>query len=462
MPSIRLLEDLPSLLSCQKSDVYLQDEHIDAEVCTDSRLCGEKQIFVALVGDKFNGHQYIQDVLLKNPLAIIYSEDLARDVLIRNAHVNFFKVKDTLLALQEFGLLHRKKWAAQNAHALVIGITGSNGKTTHKEMLAHLLQSIDGLKVLKTSGNLNNHIGVPLTLLGLKEHDVAIVEMGMNHSGEIKALCDIALPMHGLITNIGQAHIEFLKSIESIFKEKASLYEAVLENSKGQGQFVVCSDDPYLRQLSKSVGLTTFGENSGDISVVICGQKVSFAWENEHLSFVNENILEKHNLKNLVATILLALKLFPNKKSAIIKAASTYVQPQMNRSQWMGHIYMDAYNANPSSMRVSLGSFVEMMQAKKVDLNECLFVLGDMNELGEFAPKLHREIGSYLNELNISQVIFIGRYREFYLDGYQKSMKSFQTKEEFFEDWKKMQKQYKFIFVKASRSLQLESLVGII
>ena len=134
----------------------------------------------------------------------------------------------------------------------------------------------------------------------------------------------------------------------------------------------------------------------------------------------------------------------------------------MNRSQWIENIFLDAYNANPSSMRTSLDSFVTMMKSKNVSLDECYFVLGDMNELGEFAPALHKEIAEHAKNLGIKNITFLGRYREYYLEGFPHPASSFSTKDEFFESWKKIRKDFRFVFVKASRSLQLESLVGIV
>jgi UDP-N-acetylmuramoyl-tripeptide--D-alanyl-D-alanine ligase len=309
---------------------------------------------------------------------------------------------------------------------------------------------------------LNNHIGVPLTIFRLgKKHKVAIIEMGMNHSGEIKVLCDIAKPQHGMITNIGAAHIEFLKTMENIFKEKGTLYDSVVKNSKGNGIFVVNGDDQYLRKLKKTPGLTTYGEKNGDIKIAINEGEIVFNMNKTSVLINNKNIFEHHNLKNLAGTAIFAMKLFPKKIKLIEAAASKYQQPSMNRSQWENNIFLDAYNANPSSMRVSLDSFVTIMKNKDVSLDDCYFILGDMNELGEHAAPMHKEIAAHVKELGIKNVTFLGRYREFYKEGYPNPTSNYLTKEEFRDEWIKIRKSYKFIFIKASRSLQLESLMKV-
>ena len=374
----------------------------------------------------------------------------------------FITATDTLLLLQELSHLHLLSWKKLDKERKVIGVTGSNGKTTHKEMLYFLLNELLPGKVLATKGNLNNHIGVPLTIFRLnKKHKVAIIEMGMNHAGEIKVLCDIAMPENGMITNVGAAHIEFLKTMENIFKEKGTLYDSIVANSKGKGVFVVNGDDKYLSQLKKSKGLITYGEKNGDVKVEILNDSITIHMGKAQLLINNKNISEHHNLKNLAGTAIFVMSMFPKKMKAVIEAASHYQQPSMNRSQWIDNIFLDAYNANPSSMRVSLDSFVTIMKNKNISLDDCYFVLGDMNELGDHAPEMHKEIAAHAKDLGIKNLAFIGRYKDFYLKGYPNPTASYLKKEEFSEDWKKIKKTFKYIFIKASRSLQLETLINI-
>ncbi len=446
----------------------LKNKEFELKINTDSRSFKPNETFVALVGDNFDGFRYLENVLELKANTVVFTtsperENLAAMLALYYPKILFIGVTDALIFLQELAKFHLVSWKKQNTNKKIIGITGSNGKTTHKEMVAYLLNSILPNKVLATQGNLNNHIGVPLTIFRLtKKHEVAIIEMGMNHSGEIQALCDIALPEHGMITNIGAAHIEFLKSMENIYIEKSTLYRAVLKNQKGKGIFVVNHDDPYLARLEKSKGLTTFGEKSGDVKVLIDEQNISFTFNKQNVWITNKNILEHHNLKNLAGTALFCMNLYPKFTKKIIDAACNYEQPSMNRSEWIENIFLDAYNANPSSMRVSLDSFVSVMKTKKVNLDNCYFVLGDMNELGDFSREMHREIAQHAKEIGIKNISFIGRFKEFYCEGFVNPTSSYLTKNEFTDEWKKIRREYEYIFVKASRSLQLETLMTIL
>jgi UDP-N-acetylmuramoyl-tripeptide--D-alanyl-D-alanine ligase len=441
--------------------------NFDLKINTDSRSFKAGETFVCLVGDSFDGFNYVEQVLKENPSCVVFEDKEERRAKLLTwetmyPEVNFITVTNGLIFIQELAKLHILEWKQFKAKRKVIGVTGSNGKTTHKEMIKYLCESIMPGKILATKGNLNNHIGVPLTIFNLSnEHEVAIIEMGMNHPGEIEELTQIAGPEHGMITNIGAAHIEFMKSMENIFVEKSTLYKSVLINSKGEGMFVVNADDEYLNRLEHSNGLTTYGEKNGDVIVSIKAPEIKFNFLNQEFKIINSNISEHHNLKNLVGTTIFVMKLFPEKALEIAQAASNYEQPKMNRSQWTENIFLDAYNANPSSMRVSLNSFVEIMKSKEVSIRDCYFVIGDMNELGDFAEEMHKEIGNLLKELEITNLTFLGRYRDFYMKGYSNPQSHYLTKEEFYDEWKKIRKSYKYIFVKASRSLQLESLIGI-
>jgi UDP-N-acetylmuramoyl-tripeptide--D-alanyl-D-alanine ligase len=466
MVSSKLLTKLKSIKTLNCSFDHKKKE-FELKINTDSRSFQAGETFVALVGDNFDAFNYIEGVLNQGALVVVAGHtqeraDLFNALSVLYPKTLFITVTDTLLFIQELATVHMEVWKKADSSRIVIGVTGSNGKTTHKEMIYFLMNEVLPGKVLATKGNLNNHIGVPLTIFRLgKKHKVAIIEMGMNHSGEIKVLCDIAKPQHGMITNIGAAHIEFLKTMENIFKEKGTLYDSVVKNSKGNGIFVVNGDDQYLRKLKKTPGLTTYGEKNGDIKIAINEGEIVFNMNKTSVLINNKNIFEHHNLKNLAGTAIFAMKLFPKKIKLIEAAASKYQQPSMNRSQWENNIFLDAYNANPSSMRVSLDSFVTIMKNKDVSLDDCYFILGDMNELGEHAAPMHKEIAAHVKELGIKNVTFLGRYREFYKEGYPNPTSNYLTKEEFRDEWIKIRKSYKFIFIKASRSLQLESLMKV-
>lgn len=463
MLSSRFFPQVASILK-----IYGPTKEVELKINTDSRSFKSGETFVALHGDNFDGFNYVEQVIKLGAKAIIYSRKDGRDSVVQSfsqnhPDISFIGATDSLKCIQELASLYILEWRSKKADKKIIGITGSNGKTTHKEMLFSLLNAVFPNQVLATKGNLNNHIGVPLTIFGLEDrHEIAIIEMGMNHQGEINELCAIAHPEHGMITNIGSAHIEFMHSMENILKEKASLYQAILKNAKGNGMFVVNADDEYLIRLEKSSGLTTYGEKNGDVKIHVGDHKIYFNINDQEVLITNNNILEHHNLKNLAGTAILAMKLFPDKITEITLAACNYQQPSMNRSQWVDNIFLDAYNANPSSMRVSIDSFVSVMKNKGVSLDDCYFVLGDMNELGVFAEELHREIAAHVKSLGIKNVSFIGRYKDFYQQGFEDPKSSHLLKEDFHQEWKQIRKTYKFVFVKASRSLQLESLMSIV
>ena len=467
MVSSKLLFKLKSVITM---DAFFDFKGREFELIinTDSRSFKKDETFVALVGENFDAFNYLEGVLNLDAKVVVISHSFERAALCQGLSVLypktlFITVTDTLLFLQELARLHIEAWKKADSDRKIIGVTGSNGKTTHKEMIYFLLNNLFPGKVLATKGNLNNHIGVPLTIFRLtKKHKVAIIEMGMNHAGEIKVLCDIAHPEHGMITNIGAAHIEFLKSMENIFKEKGTLYDSVVKNSKGKGVFVVNGDDQYLGKLKKSTGLQTYGELNGEIRIKINGDRITIHNGSKELLITNKNIFEHHNLKNLAGTAIFAMKLFPKKEKQVIEAASNYEQPSMNRSQWIGNIFLDAYNANPSSMKVSLDSFITIMKNKGISLDDCYFVLGDMNELGDHAPEMHGQIAKHVKETGIKNITFIGRYRDHYLKGFSNPSSHYLKKEEFSKEWIEIRKKYKFIFIKASRSLELETLLNIV
>lgn len=433
------------------------------KVSTDSRSIQNGDMFIALVGDKFDGFTYLEDVIAKGAIAVVFQQKIGRrfkHLVKKYPEITFIETEDTLLFLQELAREHKRQWQL-GGDKTTIALTGSNGKTTHKEMLKHLLSTLFPGKVLATKGNLNNHIGVPLTLLELcPEHDIAIVEMGMNHRHEIMTLCKIAEPSHGLITNIGQAHIGFLGSMENIYFEKTDLYRWVKKYTNGFGMFVVNADDEYLRLLDSCTGLTTFGEKNGDIKVVVTNHEIQFNFRGQFLKIKNNQIQEEYNLRNLVCTMVLAMKLFPSKVAEIANAASSYEQPSMNRSEWLNHIFLDAYNANPSSMKASLNSFIKIVNEKAAKLDDCFFVMGDMNELGDYAEQLHAEMASYVHSLGIKNVVFIGRYKDYYLKGNPNALGGYLEKEDFLKQFPQFKSDYKWIFIKGSRSVKLETLIA--
>ena len=415
----------------------------------DSRTHEKGQAFIALKGDNFDGSNFIEEVIARGCPLVIGAKNL-RDIYPQTV---FIEVSDTIKYIQELAHLHLLDWKKEDK--IVIGITGSNGKTTTKEMLAHLLNAAHPGKVHKTTGNFNNHLGVPFTLLGLEnEHSIAIVEMGTNHPGEIKFLCELACPNNGIITNIGPAHLEFFRTVENVFAEKREL----LDFAKGKGFFVINRDDPYLGRVNPFKGLISFGEKN------IAHNQINLDTPEGKVTLLNKHLLGRHNFENLALAFLLSYYLFPQERDKFIVAASNFT-PLKNRSSWIEKgekkFFLDAYNANPVSMKASLNAFVKFTETNNISLKDCLFILGDMNELGKDAELFHQNMGSHLKDLSAINVAFLGRYSGSYGKGYKNASKIYLNKLGLEKDWPKLLKSFKYFFLKGSRSLQLESLVDI-
>ena len=353
---------VPSFLVKQcKSFMRIEGIKLPSELnlSIDTRNVDNHNTFICIRGSRFDGHNFIKQAIEKDIRIIIIDNSFhIRKSEIKN--ISLIVTKDTLEFMQELASLWSKLW--QSNGGTLIGLTGSSGKTTNKEMLAHILKGVLGNKVYCTKGNLNNHIGVPLTLLGLKHHHkVAIIEMGTSHPGEIELLCKISDPSAGLITNVGPAHLEFLKNLEGVFSEKTALFRWIKKNRK-KGPLVFSSDDPFLSKLNgkyKTVGL---GQN-GDYSFRREQKCLRiYNTQNEYTIF-NGSIYGNHNFINLAQTFLLATLLFPNDIEKLEKAASNFKIQDKNRGFWHNFsgkkIFLDAYNSNPASIKASLQGFTE-------------------------------------------------------------------------------------------------------
>ena len=364
-------------------------------VTTDTRNCPEGSMFIALKGETFNGNAFARQALEKGCRYAVVDEPRYADA------ENIILVDDCLKTLQELAREHRRQMGTR-----IIGITGTNGKTTTKELIATVLQK--RYKVLYTQGNLNNHIGVPLTLLGLKEeHELAVVEMGANHPGEIRTLVNIAEPDCGLITNVGKAHLEGFGSFEGVVKTKSELYDYL--RSKENAFAFLDKDNDVLCQVS--AGLKTIGYGMENDALYVsgklraCAPFLSFEWEHEGVNHdVNTHLIGAYNVKNALAAIAVGCH-FEVPAQAICEALEGYI-PSNNRSQLTetadNHLIVDAYNANPTSMRAALENFRLMEVPHKVA------VLGDMKELGEGSVEEHRQIVSLLTTLGLEKVILVG------------------------------------------------------
>lgn len=438
---------------------------------TDTRKFVEPGAFVAIPGAKVNPLTLIDGLLERGCPLVVFQADVASNEVVQNLQVRFPRVtftpvKDSVIFLQELTHFHIREWQKKGSRNTVFAISGSNGKTTHKEMLSHILNSIVPGKVVATEKNNNNHLGVPLTLLNVSDKtQMVVLELGSNHPGEIKVLCDIAEPNAGLTTNIGATHLEFFGSEEKVFEEEAYLYYAVKSVTGGKGFFLINKDDPYLRKLPDTSGTVTYGEGPDfEARVKYLESGAQMTYKGLDLAVQNSHITGRHNKLNLVTTAFIAVHFYPEHRSAILAAAAEF-KPTKNRSEWMQFqnrsVFLDAYNANPSSMKAALLGFKESVLEQGLKLTDSCVVLGDMNELGENAPKYHQELGQYVKELGFPNVYFVGRYADHYLKGLSSGNKR-GSSSEFKQEYKsECIKKFSIHFIKGSRSLQLESLVDI-
>ena len=365
------------------------------KVTTDTRNCPEGSMFIALKGETFNGNAFAKQALEKGCRYAVVDEAQYAD------SPNIFLVDDCLKTLQELAREHRRALGTY-----IVGITGTNGKTTTKELIATVLQK--RYKTLYTQGNLNNHIGVPLTLLGLtEEHEMAVVEMGANHPGEIRTLVNIAEPDCGLITNVGKAHLEGFGSFEGVVKTKSELYDYL--RSKKDTFIFLDKDNDVLCKASAGLKSIGYGLEGDGLSVKgklhACAPFLAFEWEYEGVSHdVNTHLIGAYNVKNALAAIAIGCR-FEVPAEAICEALNGYI-PSNNRSQLTetadNHLIVDAYNANPTSMMAALENFRLMEVGHKVA------VLGDMKELGEGSAEEHRKIVAFLGECGFEKVILVG------------------------------------------------------
>ena len=362
-------------------------------ICTDTRKIEKGCLFVALRGDNFNGNKFTQQALDKGAFKVII-DDISQ-------HKNTGETilcKNSLTLLQKLATYHR-----QELNVPMIALTGSNGKTTTKEIINAVLSK--KFKTTATLGNLNNHIGVPLTLLSMtKETQIGIVEMGANHKKEIEALCEIAQPNFGYITNFGKAHIEGFGSIEGVIEGKSELYKYI---SKEKGTLFFNADDPVQNKLlgnyPSKVGFSQTKKNFYTLKQIDANPYVALQAAQTNIT---SNLIGAYNFTNISAGVLIG-DFFDIPLNDIKQAIEEYL-PTNNRSQLITkgstQIILDAYNANPTSMMAALQHFNTIKTASK------MVFLGDMFELGETAQEEHQDIVDYLSNTNIDEVHLIGSY----------------------------------------------------
>ncbi len=408
-------------------------------VNTDSRTLKEGEVFIALKGDNFNGNTFAKAAIEKGALAVICDEK--QDFV----HHKLFCVENTLAFLQLLAHHHRMQ-----LNVKVIGITGSNGKTTTKELMRNVLSTT--FKTQATVGNFNNHIGVPITLLQLKaDTEMAIVEMGANHPNEIAELSKIAHPEIGYITNFGKAHLEGFGGIEGVISAKSELYDFLREQ---KNLALVDADDPIQMEKSEGIERKLFGTGAGNLFTIenISGQNVALLVNSVE---IRTQIKGDYNFKNAASAIALGLLLGVEIEN--IKTALENYTSGMNRSEIKetekNTLFLDAYNANPTSMELSIKNFAKIEHSKK------LMILGDMFELGKFAKEEHQHIAALVGKTNI-ETYLVGE--EFASTKSEKNIRKFKTTQELYDFIKKKPITNFTVLLKGSRGMRLETLVKLL
>lgn len=413
--------------------IYLDQPSVQ----TDTRKLKDGDLFFALKGPNFNGNQFAFQALEAGAAYAIVDEDLP------GADHRIIRVADVLTTLQDLSRYHRQRFDIP-----FIAITGSNGKTTTKELVSTVLAS--HYTTYTTQGNLNNHIGIPITLLSVKQDaQMAVIEMGANHQKEIASYCSYVLPTHGIITNCGKAHLEGFGGIEGVRKGKGELFDHLREHG---GTAFIFSDYDYLEEMSRGISkVFRYGTKQGDITGEVVTSEPFLELKltgGTGLQSIRTQLVGDYNLPNVLCAIAVG-KFFgvPEEK---IKAAIEGYQPSNSRSQMIekgsNHIILDAYNANPTSVRAAIGNFAKIKADKKI------LMLGAMMELGEESLAEHRGIIELLQQYPWQQVVLVGGDYGKLDHGYTYLPDSEQAR-----TWLQQQNpENSYILIKGSRSMRME------
>ena len=412
-------------------------------ICTDTRTIEPNQLFFAITGDNFDGNKFAEQALEKGASYAVIQDQSLTNV------PNTILVDNVLKTLQDMAQYHRNQFDIP-----VIGITGSNGKTTSKELINAVLQQ--KYKVLVTEGNLNNHLGVPFTLLRMNNsHQIAIIEMGANKRGDIKELSEIACPNYGVITNIGKAHIEGFGGIEGVIKTKTELYRNI-EASSGV-LFANMDDEVLTNQLPSTVKCIGYGKASNNIhgQVVTANPFIAFKWQkNTYQSpIIETHLVGEYNLNNYLLAVCIG-DYFQVSSDDINKGISNYI-PSNNRSQVTrtkrNTLIVDCYNANPASMHSAINSF------KTIDAEGKLMILGDMLELGLIKEKEHQSIIDLANAEGLT-TLYVGEiFKSLHPSG-----RTYANVKELILAENLDEIKAKTILLKGSRGIKLESLIELL
>ena len=413
------------------------------KVSTDSRNVEPGAVFFALKGERFDGNDFALEVAEKGIASLVVAD---RPTL--PDHPRIVKVDDTLQALQELAKYHR----SQMRDLKVLSITGTNGKTTTKELVSAVLRQ--QYRIVNTEGNFNNHIGVPLTLLRITPStQIAVVEMGANHPGEIKTLADIAQPDYGLITNIGKAHLEGFGSFEGVIHTKKELYDHLMAHHK---MAFVNGDNALLWEISEGLERYSYGTHEGFNSVATAVACDPFLTVNSAATGdIHTHLVGSYNFENVAAAI--AVGTYFNIPGNTIREAIEAYHPSNSRSQVIegkNRIIMDAYNANPTSMNASINNF------RQICGTQPLLILGDMRELGVASEQEHKTILQLLKQLDFHQAYLVGPCFSQYNDNPE--YLSFATVDNLVAYLEQHPVAQRTILVKGSRGIQLEKALPLI
>lgn len=413
------------------------------KITTDSRHCPTNSLFFALKGERFDGNQYAAKALEAGAAYAIIDnpEYLSGDRMIL--------VDNVLDCLQQLAHRHRKALGIP-----VIGITGTNGKTTTKELLASVLAT--KFNVLATEGNLNNQIGVPLTLLRMNPyHEIAVVEMGASHPGDIDELVHIVAPNYGLITNVGCAHLEGFGSFEGVLHTKGELYDYLRHTN---GKIFINQENKDLMGIAYGLEQITYGQHEGAFAVghvVESNPFLTFDWKQQgKIHVVETHLVGAYNIDNVLAAVAVG-RYFKIPAERISRAIAAY-EPTNNRSQYKkterNDLIIDAYNANPTSMKAALDNFASLPVHPKA------VVLGDMLELGKTSDELHSGIVRQLQAEAFDKVYLCGQHFARTADGFP----SFTTTEELIAALRQDKLEGYHILIKGSHSMGLENVVELL
>jgi UDP-N-acetylmuramoyl-tripeptide--D-alanyl-D-alanine ligase len=409
-------------------------------VQTDTRKLKEGDIFFALKGPSFNGNQFALQALKAGAAYAVVDENIDAD------NDRLILVDDVLTTLQELAKHHRQQFSIP-----FIAITGSNGKTTTKELVNTVLSA--HYKTYTTQGNLNNHIGIPITLLSIKKDaEMAVIEMGANHQGEIASYCQYVLPTHGIITNCGKAHLEGFGGEEGVRKGKGELFDHLKSNN---GTAFIFSDYDYLQDMSKGIKtIFRYGTSTGDVQGKAISSEAFLSikfTEGTGLQQLNTHLVGEYNLPNVLCAVAIG-KFFNVPDEKIKRAIENYI-PSNSRSQMIergsNHIILDAYNANPSSMKAAIENFARITADNKV------LMLGAMMELGDDSIAEHQSIVDLLQHYSWKHVVLVG-------GDYAKVDHPFILFPDAVEakSWYRQQQfQNTYILIKGSRSMKMETVL---